>query len=135
MTDKGPDFKQADQALAKTRHIPKTGTARRHFRKYYPHGYPDDANFVQHPHYIVSSRLNTSGYRSVGLTAKDRDKKWRVKIDGHTVDRYHTKAEACEVAYWSHKQARQMKEFADGSLPSAMFEDDNIQEIGPTHHL
>ena len=134
-TDKGPDFKQADQALAKNRHIPKSAGTTRHFRKYYPHGYPDDANFVRHPHYIVSQRHNMSGYMSVMVTAKDRDKKWRVKIEGHTVGRYHTKAEACEVAYWQHKQARQMKEFLSGEVPSAMFEGDNIQEIGPTHHL
>ena len=128
-----PDFTQADKDFEGTRHIPNTQTARRHFRKCYPHGYPSDDNFVRHPHYVPSARLSVSGYRSVGLTHASRDKAWRVKIDGHTVGRYHTKAEACEVAYWQHRQAMQMKEFANQELPSAMFE--HMEEIGPVHRL
>ena len=117
------DFTKADADFDATRQIPKTETARAHFRKCYPNGYPADKDFVKHEHYIVTKRLSVSGYQSVGYTSATRDQTWRVKIDGHTIGRYDTKAQACEETYWYNKQAEQMDEFARGNtMPSAMFE-------------
>ena len=117
------DFTKADADFDATRMIPKTETARAHFRKCYPNGYPADKDFVKHEHYIVTKRLSVSGYQSVGYAEATRDQTWRVKIDGHTIGRYDTKAQACEETYWYNKQAEQMDEFARGdTMPSAMFE-------------
>ena len=141
--DKGPeqpaeaanDFAEADKDFEASRHIPQTETARRHFRHHYPHGYPDDEDFVEHPHYLKSVRVSISGYQSVLYVSASRDQVWRVKMYGRTVGRYHKLAEACEVAYWQHKQARQMKEFDQAdTIPSAMFEGE-VEEFGPAHRL
>ena len=74
-------------------------------------------------HYIKSSRKSKSGYQYVGTAGSDRPESWRVKMDGTTIGRYNLKAQACEEAYWLHKQAKEMKEFGnDDSFPSAMFD-------------
>ena len=120
---KGPkqtDFTQADADFEATRAIPKTKTARAHFRKCYPYGYPDDKDFVQLAHYRASKRRSASGYQSVGLASAQRREKWRVKMDDTTVGRYNKKAEACEVVYWQLKQAREMAEYASDSFPTDM---------------
>ena len=116
------DFTQADMDFESSRLIPQTKSARAHFRKCYPHGYPDDKDFVKHAHYHASKRSSSSGYQNVGKASSARREKWRVKIDSTTVGRYNKLAEACEVVYWQLKQAREMAEYASDTFPSDMLE-------------
>ena len=71
-----------------------------HFRKSYPHGYPDDKEFVRLDHYQTTVRKSSSGYKNVGTAEAGRREKWRVKIDSKAVGHYEKKVEVCEVVYW-----------------------------------
>ena len=117
------DFTKSDADFQSTRYIPKNETAKKHFRKCYPHGYPDNAHFVAHDHYIASNRSSFTGYKSVMFASATRSENYRVKIAGRTIGRYVKKAHACEDAYWHYKQDRQLREFMQrDALPSAMLE-------------
>ena len=50
--------------------------------------------FVEQPHFI-SSNISSTGYKGV---LKDKRGGWRAK-SGKTIDRYKTKAEACQTYY------------------------------------
>ena len=104
-----------------TAQIPKRQEVWDNFVKLYPNGYPDDKDFVAHPHYLASTR-SRSGFKHVTECETYRNENWRVKF-GNTIGRYFTKAKACEVAYWVAKTKTASKQFAQyDTVPEAMFD-------------
>ena len=81
----GSYSRRALEDFQHTAQIPKRQDVCDNFVKLYPNGYPDDKDFVAHPHYLASTR-SRSGFKHVTECETFRNENWLVKF-GNTMRR------------------------------------------------